>query len=259
MRFLALILTVCFFSAPLRANADEVTSITVLADPSLTLPITKIVRAYSRDHFITVSASFPSPNEQAALIENGSESNVLITARSRTISDLTNQGLLDVYATNPVIQDRLVLAANASTDFTVDFAQPIDLNLVMEDESPDYAFVIGDAEYTSLGGYSLEALNGLDWLKQVEPRLLVMRDSESVRQVIFVGNLGLLFLSDALNHDTLRVVSLIPEITHPPIRYQAAVVAGDNMDAARGFVSYLEGEVAQEIFASYGFLPVSGE
>lgn len=242
--------------APLRVQAGEVTSITVLADPSLTLPITEIVRAYSRDHFITVSASFPASNEQAELIRGGSESNVLITARARTVTDLTNQGLLDVYAKSSVIQDRLVLAANASTEFTVDFSQEVDLNLAMEEENPDFAFVIGDAEYTSLGGYAMAALSGLDWLKQVEPRLLVLRSSDAVREVIFVGNIGLMFLSDALNHDTLRVVTLIPEEAHPPILYQAAVIAGDNMDAARGFVSYLEGETAQEIFASYGFLPV---
>ena len=244
---------------PLRVSADVATSITVLADPSLTLPITEIVRAYSRDHFITVSASFPASNEQAELIQGGSESNVLITARKRTILDLTNQGLLDVYATSAVIQDRLVLAANASTDFSIDFSKAVDLNLLMEDENPDFAFVIPDAEYTSLGGYAMEALSGLDWLKQVEPRLLVLRDIESVRQVMFVGNIGLLFLSDALNHETLRVVALIPESAHSPLQYQAAVIAGDNMDAARGFVSYLQGETAQEIFARYGFLPMHHE
>ena len=245
--------------ASLSARADNVTSVAVLADPSLTLPLTEIARHYSRDHFITVSASFAPSNEQMELIQSGAEANVLLTARGRTITDLTNQGALDVYTTAPVIQNRLALVANASSDVTIDLTSEVDLNAEIEPENPDYAFVISDAEYTSLGGYALEALTGLDLLGQVEPRLLILRSPDAVRQVVFLGNFGLLFLSDVLTDETLSVVNVLPDDAHTPIHYQAAAIAGDNMDAARGFISYLEGPAAQEIFARYGFLPIKAE
>ncbi len=245
------------------AKTEEVRSITVLADKSLTLPITEITRHYSRDHFITVSASFSSVPEQLELIEQGAEANVFLTDRHRSIVDLNNMGLLDVYSISSFIENRLVLAASATNDMRLslspkeDGSPKADLSSTMEPINPDFSFAIIDAEYEGLGGYSIEALSNMNLLKQVEPRLVILQDSTDLSNIIARNNLGLVYLSDILTNPALRVVDTIPQDYYSPIVYQASVVAGDNMDAARGFLNYLKGETAQDIFAKYGFLPVT--
>jgi molybdate transport system substrate-binding protein len=80
-----------------------------------------------------------------------------------------------------------------------------------------------------------------------------------VRQVLTyveTGNAdaGLVYGSDALTSNKVRVVTTAPDSSHDPIIYPAAVLKkSHSQDAARKFVEFLATPAAQAIFQKHGF------
>ena len=67
--------------------------------------------------------------------------------------------------------------------------------------------------------------------------------------------LGIVYRSDALSEDSVRVVDTFPASSHPPVVYPIALIkAGDN-EAARQLLVLLHGPEAGRIFRSFGFDP----
>jgi molybdate transport system substrate-binding protein len=71
--------------------------------------------------------------------------------------------------------------------------------------------------------------------------------------------LGIVYRSDALAAPRLRIVALIPAASHPPIRYQAALVGGRPGPAARAFFGRLVMLARAGAFSKLGFDPWPGE
>ena len=65
----------------LGGDSPSPRNITIMADPSMTVAISKIARAYSHKNNITVSAIFSSTKEQILQITDGADADVLITKR----------------------------------------------------------------------------------------------------------------------------------------------------------------------------------
>jgi ABC-type molybdate transport system, periplasmic component len=52
---------------------------------------------------------------------------------------------------------------------------------------------------------------------------------------------------------TFEVVEVLPEDSHPPIRYPAAVLAASEHPDAESFLVFLGSAEAREIYARHGF------
>jgi len=61
------------------------------------------------------------------------------------------------------------------------------------------------------------------------------------------------YRTDALVSDKVKIAGEFPEDSHPPIVYPIAIVAEHNDDAAKAFYSYLTGDEARAVFEKYGF------
>ena len=65
--------------------------------------------------------------------------------------------------------------------------------------------------------------------------------------------LGIVYASDALVEENVRVVDTFPAGTHEPIVYPIALTKSAN-SAAAGFVTYLISPQGHEVFMRYGFI-----
>lgn len=65
--------------------------------------------------------------------------------------------------------------------------------------------------------------------------------------------LGLVYESDAVVTDKVRVIGVFPAGTHPEVVYPVAAVAGKQVDAAKKFIDFLTTPEAKAIFNKYGF------
>ena len=65
--------------------------------------------------------------------------------------------------------------------------------------------------------------------------------------------LGIVYATDAMASDKVEVIETLPESSHPPIRYPAAVLAGSRNADATAFLAFLSSDAARRIFIKHGF------
>ena len=254
-----LLATVFFLSLPTSLAARQVNldQVHILADPSLTIPLTQVARNYSREHNVTVTASFASTEIQASRIEQGTEADVFITTRESSIKQLMNQGLIDVYSQKELFRNRLVLATYKDNSIDLILIPKLPLAGILERMDPGFSFVIGHPDTLEVGLYSLEALRNHEMAGELEPHFLFIQSQTDVHKAIEkTGGYGIMLQTEVLRNNRIKSMATFPETSHSPILYKAMVVAGENMGTAREFVDYLVTKEAQDVFIEYGFDPI---
>jgi molybdate transport system substrate-binding protein len=257
--FLSLLLIVSV-TAPAYADIRGLPSITVLADPSMTNALTDLIRVYSRDHNISVTAEYGATEELVEDIEEGSSADVFISANTDAITKLKQQGVIDVYSFSNLVEDRLVFIASKTHILTKLYKEKIEfpelLTLIANKSIPVAIIIIGDLDSSGLGYYTQAVLSKLGFLNRIKPITLpAANEREAVYLIANGENPGITYASDAhANYDAVTVISEIPTDLHPLILYQAGVIAGENMAPARDFVNFLKTSEAMEIFAHHGFI-----
>jgi molybdate transport system substrate-binding protein len=258
----------CMISVALLSFAEQADAaspsiapqgITVMADPSLTVPITRIARAYAAEYQTPISAQFAPTNLQIREVEEGAEANVIVTSKAIWIRQLEAKGLIDVYSRTPIARNSLVLTARhqAPEGFSLASRPRTAESFMLPGSSPDeLSFALGDPEYTSEGTYALDALARLKLDGELEPYFTFFRDMRVLTHSLSLpGSYGLMFYTDATLYPELQIFERFSQDMHAPIVYDAVTVAGANMMGGRHFVDYLTSDKARAIFARYGFLP----
>lgn len=236
---------------PLPAGAIQ--SITVMADPSLSVAVSQIARNYSRRMGVTVTTSYLPASVQQAQITEGAAADVLITPLPQWMEELKMQGLIDVYSPTPVAKNRLALIGPADSTLEIRWEQRFPVAKIIRLIGGDPGFVIGNPESLPEGAYAKEALHSMEAAADLEPYTLYMKRLEDIfERVRTHGAYGLVFYSNALGQDHIRIIDMLPETLHRPIQYYAMVIAGENMSAARPFLDYLKSDAAQKVFRDNG-------
>ena len=91
------LLTILLITSPLAYAAQrEMPTLTILADSTLSVPVSRLALQYSRTANVSVSTVFQLPSLHQKNIEDGEPADLLITADSELIERLTQKGLADV-------------------------------------------------------------------------------------------------------------------------------------------------------------------
>lgn len=244
-------------AAPLASHSEPQTepikSITIVSDHSLIVPLNLLAQDYARRHNVSITTNFNSTKTQIKDIEEGAEANILIAAKNSWIKTLQQKGLIDVYSRANIARNRLVLAGSQLTRIPPALNNDSNIRDLTQDPE-DFTFSLGDPEYTAEGSYGLEALNSLDLLGMLEPHYHFFRNMYELINAVDNDNaMGFAFRTDALLFPKVKILQNLPPDTHPPILYEAVVIAGENMEEGREFITYLQGDYAKEVFASFGF------
>jgi len=271
MRFLSLPLTAALFAAHVTsAHAAPVASgqttqptvipkkspriydVTVFADASLTIPLTKIARRYSSEKQLSVSAVFSSTKEQVERIEEGEEAHLFISAKPSWIKQLQQQGLIDVYSKTNIASNTLTIAGPQATEVSNNANSQ--MRGILPEDTTDFQFAVGDPEYLAEGTYGFQALANTGLNSELEPYYSIMRSPQDLSRATYLyGAYSAILKTDAMLHPKIHIIRDFPTESYDPIIYQAVVVAGENMDGARQFLSYLQSEEALEVLVNYGF------
>ena len=241
----------------IKANS----SVSLMADASLIIPISLIARDFSRKYHVPVALEFGSTKEQVSKLLQGAEANVFISAQPLTIKKLQNNGLIDVYSRTNITRNALVIAAPKNV-------QPFELSVKNRKQNiayfptnnEDFKFGFADAQLLTEGSYVIESFSMLDLDKNLKLHYSLFKDIDSMAHAIEeFGFYGAMYRTDTYLHPKLYAASLIPEKTHSPIIYQAVVVAGEHMDEARRFIAHLKTPQSQAIFTRFGFMDVASK
>jgi molybdate transport system substrate-binding protein len=258
-------LLICYFVTCILINCASAQAenkgardheVILLASSSLTLPMTELIRSYTRSHGITISASFDGTAEQIHKITMGDPADLIISAHPFWINELKQQGLIDVYSITQLLSNHLVLAA--AKDFHINLPKTASTTpeKILQSLNKRTNLVIGHPESTALGRYTRTLLESMD------PPLWPVVDTTSVKtfsaqaaQYLVANGAapGILFYSDVFNHDGLVLLADFKTDKYPALNIQAAVVAGEHMEEARAFLDFLKTPHAKHVFQRYGF------
>jgi molybdate transport system substrate-binding protein len=247
INFLALLLssTNCF--------ATNSRNLTVFAEPSMSLALTKIARLYSQQANVVISVNFNSSSELINDIDSGEPADVFISAHPQWVATLRQKGLVDVFNVGFIAKDSLALVTPKSNsslpkeltkeNLTIEEGLKIidDLNLTL----------ILDYEGNSSGKFSNDFISNLHFFDLKTFRKLAEDKSPILSTIKNDPTHYALLLSSQVNQDSdFKILATKGDIG---IFYQALVIAGDNMEVAREFLKFLRGRAAKNILEQNGF------
>jgi molybdate transport system substrate-binding protein len=205
---------------------------------------------------LTLRYNFGASGELQKQIEAGAPVDVFISAATRQMDEL-ERGEMIIPASRRVFA-RNVLVAVKPADLPLDLPGPSDLlNRRVQ------RIALGNPKTVPAGQYAEESLRALGLWDRLQPRMVF---GENVRQVLdYVSRgevqVGVVYATDALTRTgQVRLAFALPEDTHRPIVYPAAVVkASRHPDLSQAFIDLLVGREGQLVLRRLGFELPAGE
>jgi molybdate transport system substrate-binding protein len=237
-------------SAPLPAADVQQRQILVFAAASLADAMEEASAAYEKTVPVTVKSSFDSSSVLARQIEAGAPADVFLSADTKWMDYLQSRNLIQAASRKNLLGNRLVLVAPAQSRIQLKIAPHFPLAAALGGGR----LATGDPDSVPAGRYARAALTTLGVWDEIASRLA---PAENVRvALLYVARgeapLGIVYASDAVADESVRVVDTFPADTHEPIVYPIALTTSAKSEAA-AFVAYLAGPQGHDIFGKYGF------
>lgn len=242
-------------AAPAYADVLKLSTVTVMADHSLSAAVSEIARNYSRKNQTVVNTSFLPQKTQQEQISEGAAADILITSKEDWIDELKQQGLIDIHSQTKFAKDRLVLIGAKETSVTSAGVGHFPSFDIIKAGGGEPVFILGNPEFLMEGAYAKEAMRSFGANDDLEPyTLYVKRLDEMFDMVANQNAFALCFYSSIANHDDIKIIDTLPESSHKPIVYSAVVIASDNMNEARKFLEYLKSTEVRKLLIDDGFV-----
>jgi molybdate transport system substrate-binding protein len=250
-RFSKLFFGLLFAAALVAAPQARSEDLTVFAAASLKNAAEDIGKAYEAAGKGKVIYSFASSGDLAKQIENGAPASIFISADKKWMDYAAEKNLIVADSRKDLLGNTLTLIAPADSDLTADFKAGVDLAALIGDSK----LAMGDPDSVPAGRYGKAALEKLGLWASVEPKVARTKDVRAALALVERGEAaaGVVYRTDALVSDKVRIAGEFPEDSHAPIVYPIAIVAEHNDDAAKAFYSFLTGDEARAVFEKYGF------
>lgn len=115
--------------------------------------------------------------------------------------------------------------------------------------------LIGDPGSAPFGRYAKQALESTGLWESVRPKIQTRKNITLLAEAVAAaeqGTVGIIFRTNVTGE--MRVLQVVDEVRHEPVRYYASVVSGaDNIEEANSFLRFLQQAEARKIFADVGF------
>jgi molybdate transport system substrate-binding protein len=244
-----LLAVLVFFLTATSAPGAEKTLI-VSAAISLKDVLTRLAADFEKKNGpVKILYNFAGSGQLRAQIESGAPVDVFVSASAGDMDKLSQKKMIVESSRINLVANRLVLIVNRK--------QPMPLNDISDLKNNTIRRIaIGNPATVPAGQYAKDALGYYHLYDRLTGKLIL---GENVRQVLdYVArgevDYGFVYATDALVEKAVTVVREIPDNTHKPIIYPAAVInsSGDAKLAGQ-FVKFLQEPDNLRIFKEYGF------
>ena len=234
--------------------AYALSSVTVMADNSMSIAIAEVARDYARTQHVIVNTSFAASDAQQNQITEGGAADILITPKQNWIEQLKTQGLIDVHSQTQIAKNQLALVGPADSPLSVKLSKGFPTADIIQQMGGEQAFVIGNPSVLTAGANAKEALRSLGVAGDLEPYTLYIKDPDQMLEMVEKQHAyGIFLYSSVIGKEKVKILDLFPKNSYKPTVYYAAVIAGDNMNEARKFLYYLKTVPAKKILGQHGF------
>ncbi|PQV63152.1 molybdate transport system substrate-binding protein [Abditibacterium utsteinense] len=225
------------------ARADE---ITVSAAASLKDVLTSLGQDFSRRNPTKIAFNFGSSGTLQRQIEAGAPVDLFIAAAAKNVDALASQHEIESATRRILTRGELVLIAPRGSK----------LRSFSDLRGADVQSVSIGGPGVPAGDYARQTLHFLRLDTVLSAKFVFAKDVRSVLNQVASGNAdaGLVYRTDALSTQSVRIVASAPAKSHAPVIYPMAVVkAASNRAGALRFWRYLQSASAQRTFQRFGF------
>ena len=226
--------------------------ITVFAAASLTNALQDIAAQYKKEKQVDVVASYASSSTLARQIEQGAPADLFISADQQWMDYAIDKQQMVANTRYTLLGNELVLIAPKDSKITkVAIDKKTDWKKLLEGGR----LAVGDPDHVPAGIYAKESLENLGAWVTLAPEMARANNVRSAMALVERAEapLGIVYGSDAIASDKVKVVGVFPEASHKPVEYPMAIVKGHENPTVTAFYDYLKSPAAAVIFEKYGF------
>jgi len=241
------IFSVLLISIPARAEPP----VTIFAASSMTNAVDEVIRLYQQLHDEPVRTSYASSSALARQIASGAPADIYISANQRWMDYLEQQNSIQPDSRRTLVQNTLVLITPAAIPLNIDHLQQIPEQLGQN------RLAIADPDHVPAGIYSKQALQELQLWPALKPQLARSHNVRATLLLVERGEtpLGLVYRTDALISNKVKIISQLPTTSHQAIEYPIALTPNSNPNpAVTTLYDFLISAEAAAVFVRHGFL-----
>ncbi|HBO39110.1 MAG TPA: molybdate ABC transporter substrate-binding protein [Pasteurellaceae bacterium] len=226
--------------------------VTVFAAASMTNVLQQIAENYNQAKpNEEVIFSFASSSVLARQIMQGAPANLFVSADQRWMDFLVEkEAVLDSGSAVLAGNNLVMIAPKQSKINTVDLSNDEWLSLLT-----DTFLAVGDPDHVPVGIYTKTAFTHLGQWAALEKKLARTNNVRAALTLVERGEspLGVVYATDAIASNKVKVVATFPKDSHLPIEYPVAIIKGHDNSETRAFLHYLKSDDAKKIFIEHGF------
>jgi molybdate transport system substrate-binding protein len=183
-------------------------------------------------------------------MEQGAPVDVFVSASEEWMDHVQKMGLVDTKTITRIASNALVFIAPRQSSLTI---KGVDSSLALLPLLGSGRLSMGEPAHVPAGSYGREALLYFGWYEQLKPRILAAKDVRSALMVVELGEapLGIVFKTDALKSQKVRIVATIPPRSHKPIVYLAASAPGSMV--GKRFIGFINQAPTDSLWLNHGF------
>jgi molybdate transport system substrate-binding protein len=226
-------------------------SLVVFSAASAAAAVEDIAADFSRRTGVKVLVSAAASSVLARQIAAGARADIYIAASPDWMAWAREKNLILPSTRRVLMSNRLVLAAPIGSTLPDNLAQALD------QAASRGRIAMGDPDHVPVGQYGEAALRHLGLWRRLQSRLARMPNSVAAIALIARREVpaGIVYATDVRLAKSIRAVAAFPRQSHPPIRYQVALIRGQDHPAGARFLAVLLGPDGQRKFKARGFEP----
>ena len=238
---------ILLLSTQLGLQADEVQ---VFAAASLTDALKEIAATYEKvggDHIVF---NFAASNTLAMQIKAGAPSDIFFSADEAKMDDLEKQGLVAKGTRKDLLSNSLVIVVPGDSSVTMTSAKQLAAPKIQK-------IALGQPQSVPAGIYAEAYLKKIGIWDQIAARVIPTESVRAALAAVETGNVdaGIVYKTDALISNKVKVAYEVPVADGPAIAYPAALIQGSkHAAAAKKFLDYLSEPSSLKTFEKYGFI-----
>lgn len=245
------ILTIVLFSACSPKSKTGKKEIVVFCAASLTEVVSEISSEFEKKNQADVKINLASSGTLARQIEHGAAPAIFISVDKTWMEYLEQlefiaEGSVKNLAGNSMV---LITPLNSLLDSFIYSAE--------KDLSEWFAgrLSVGDPQQVPAGKYAVQILQSLNCLEELEPRFLPATDVRSALMVVEIGEAeaGIVYKTDALKSQKVKIVTEFPDSLHQPVNYYIAQIKVQENEFSAELYNYILSDEMRSVWKKYGF------
>lgn len=223
----------------------------VFAAASLKNALDDIDTLYTKETGGRAKVSYAASSVLAKQIEAGAPADVFVSADLDWMDYLEQRKLIKPGTRVNLLANRIVLIAPAASPVTLTIAP----NFPLAQALGTGRLAMGDPAGVPAGKYGKAALEALGVWSSVASRLAPAENVRAALLLVSRGEtpLGIVYQTDAVADQGVKIVGSFPADCHPPITYPLAIVQRSTNPASTGYVAFLRSPATRQSFEKQGF------